>query len=187
MLIIGQGKESKKNKWEDWVKWANNADFNVVLIPLRDEYRNKLDIEKAWSWFENEMEGVPYGFPNFVFTWIDTTNTSFPFITTNDFEDIFYGVLNIFYKELGDLFGIEAFNFRLNTTGLNFQQVMAEAARRGMTLQDLMAIPEKRDGLILLELPIHVPVLLSRSGSMVECLEIWRFYLMNLPREIYIL
>ena len=133
----------QKNKWEDWVKWANNADFNVVLIPLRDEYRNKLDIEKAWSWFENEMEGVPYGFPNFVFTWIDTTNTSFPFITTNDFEDIFYGVLNIFYKELGDLFGIEAFNFRLNTTGLNFQQVMAEAARRGMTLQDLMAIPEK--------------------------------------------
>ena len=133
----------QKNKWEDWVKWANNADFNVVHIPLRDEYRNKLDIEKAWSWFENDVEGLPYGFPNFVFTWIDKDKDCFPFVTTNEFAELFFSVLYKVYPKAVDLFGIEALNFRINTTGLNLPQVVAEAARKGLNFEQLMAIPEK--------------------------------------------
>ena len=133
----------QKNKWEDWVKWANNADFNVVHLPLREEYRKKLDVNKAWTWYENEVEGLPYGFHNFVFSWIDTTNTSFPLFTTNDFEELFFSFLYKLFPSVGDLFGKEAFNFRLNTKDLNFPQIVAEAARRGMTLEELMAIPEE--------------------------------------------
>ena len=135
----------QKTKWEDWVKYAHNADFNVILIPLRDEYRNKFDVNKAWTWFEDEMEGLPYGFRNFVFSWIDTRNNSFPFVLNeeNDFEEFFFSVLSKVYPSLGALFGEEALNFRLNTTGLKFQQIIAEAARRGIEFQDLMAIPEK--------------------------------------------
>ena len=133
----------QKNKWEDWVKWANNAEFNVLHLPLREEYRNKLDVNKAWTWFENEVEGLPYGFKNFAFTWIDTVNNSFPFITTNDFEDLFFSMLYKFYPKGADLFGTEAFNFRLKTKGLNIPQIIAEAARRGMTFEELMAIPEE--------------------------------------------
>jgi hypothetical protein len=29
----------QKNKWDDWIQWARNADFNAVLLPLREEYR----------------------------------------------------------------------------------------------------------------------------------------------------
>ena len=76
----------QKTKWEDWVKYAHNADFNVILIPLRDEYRNKFDVNKAWTWFEDEMEGLPYGFRNFVFSWIDTRNNSFPFMAIPEKE-----------------------------------------------------------------------------------------------------
>ena len=39
----------QRNKWDEWIKWAHNADCNVLLLPLRDEYRNKLDVEKATS------------------------------------------------------------------------------------------------------------------------------------------
>ena len=93
----------QKTKWEDWVKYAHNADFNVILIPLRDEYRNKFDVNKAWTWFEDEMEGLPYGFRNFVFSWIDTRNNSFPFILNeeNDFEEFFFSVLSKVYPSLG--------------------------------------------------------------------------------------
>ena len=133
----------QKNKWDDWVKWANRADFNVLHLPLREEYRNKLDVDKAWSWFENEVEGVPYGFHNFVFTWIDTKTDSFPFITRNEFSELFFSLLYKFYPAGADLFGTEALNFRLNTTGLTIPQIIAEAARRNMTFEELMAIPEK--------------------------------------------
>ena len=133
----------QKNKWEDWVKWANTAEFNVVHLPLRDEYRNKLNADKAWAWFENEMEGLPYGYHNFVFSWIDTEKDSFPFITTNEFEELFFSLLSKFYPAGFDLLAREGLNFRLNTTNLNFQQIITEAARKGLTFEQLMAIPEK--------------------------------------------
>ena len=46
---------------------------------------------------------------------------------------------------------IEGLNFRLNTTNLTIQQVIAEAARRGKSFEELFAEPEKegypyRDG-----------------------------------------
>ena len=59
----------QKNKWDDWIQWAHNADFNVVLLPLKEEYRQKLDVDKANSWFNNEVEGLPYGYHNFIFKW----------------------------------------------------------------------------------------------------------------------
>ena len=133
----------QKNKWEDWVKWANTAEFNVVLLPLRDEYRNKLDPEKAWSWYDNEVEGMPYGFHNFIFSWIDTTNNSFPLFGTNDFEDLFFSILEKFSPSTAYNFGVEALNIRLNKTGLTYPEVVAEAARKGMTVEELIAIPEE--------------------------------------------
>ena len=133
----------QKNKWEDWVKWANTAEFNVVLLPLRDEYRNKLDPEKAWSWYDNEVEGMPYGFHNFIFSWIDTTNNSFPLFGTNDFEDLFFSILEKFSPSTAYSFGVEALNIRLNKTGLTYPEVVAEAARKGMTVEELIAIPEE--------------------------------------------
>ena len=109
---------------------ANNADFKVVLIPLRDEYRSKLDTEKAWSGFEKDIEGLPNGFPNFVFTWIVKVKDCFLLVTTNDFAELFFSVLYKIYPKAFDIFDIEALNFRINTTGLNLQQVVAEAARK---------------------------------------------------------
>ena len=133
----------QRNKWEDWVKWANNAEFNVLHLPLRDEYRNKLDGDKALSWFENEVEGLPYSYHNFVFSWIDIKTDSFPFVTTNEFEELFYSLLSKIYPPLYDLFSKEALNFRLNTTDLDFPKLIAEAVRRGISFEELMATPEE--------------------------------------------
>ena len=46
----------QRNKWDDWIQWAHNADFNVALLPLREEYRQKMDFEKANAWFETDIE-----------------------------------------------------------------------------------------------------------------------------------
>ena len=53
----------QRNKWDEWIKWAHNAYCNVLLLLLRDEYRNKLDVEKANSWFFKEVEGLPLWLP----------------------------------------------------------------------------------------------------------------------------
>ena len=115
----------------------------MLHLPLRDEYRNKLDGDKALSWFENGVEGLPYSYHNFVFSWIDTKTDIFPIVTTNEFEELFYSLLSKIYPPLYDLFGKEALNFRLNTTDLDFPKLIAEAVRRGISFEELMAIPEE--------------------------------------------
>ena len=132
----------QRTKWDEWIKWAHNADFNVALLPLREEYRNKLDVDKANAWFENEVEGLPYGYHNFIFTWIDTASKNFPFVTTHDFIDLVFSTISKIYPKWSDLLITEALNLRLGKKDLTYQQAVAEAARRGKTLEELVAEPE---------------------------------------------
>jgi len=132
----------QKNKWEDWIQWAYNADFNVVLLPLREEYRNKFDVDKANAWFENEVEGLPYGYHNFIFTWIDTPRNNFPFFTTSEITEFLFSLVSKVYPKGSDLFITDALNIRLGKAGLTFQQAVAEAARQGKSVEELLAEPE---------------------------------------------
>jgi hypothetical protein len=132
----------QKNKWEDWIQWAYNADFNVILLPLREEYRQKFDVNKANEWFEKEVEGLPYGYHNFIFTWIDTPANNFPFFTTSEITEFLFSLVSKVYPKGSDLFITDALNKRVGKTGLTFQQAVAEAARQGKSVEELLAEPE---------------------------------------------
>lgn len=132
----------QKNKWDDWIEWAHNADYNVILLPLKEEYRKKFDVEKANEWFENEVEGLPYGYHNFILTWIDTPYNNFPFFTTSEIVEFLFSLVSLIYPKASDLIITEALNIRLGTNGLTFQQAIAEAARQGKSLEELLAEPE---------------------------------------------
>ena len=132
----------QKNKWEDWIQWAYNADFNVILLPLREEYRQKFDVNKANEWFEKEVEGLPYGYHNFIFTWIDTPANNFPFFTTSEITEFLFSLVSKVYPKGSDLFITDALNKRVGKTGLTFQQAVAEAARQGKSVEQLLAEPE---------------------------------------------
>jgi hypothetical protein len=41
-------------------------------LPLKKEYREKFDEKKAWDAFNNKYVGLPYGYSNFLFGWLDT-------------------------------------------------------------------------------------------------------------------
>ena len=132
----------QRNKWDDWIKWAYNAEFNAILLPLREEYRNKLDVNKANLWFENEVEGLLYGYHNFIFSWIDTTTKNMPFITQQEFVEFVFSLMSKIYPKASDLLVTEGLNLRLGTKNMTLQQVIAEAARRGKSFEELMAEPE---------------------------------------------
>ena len=132
----------QRNKWEDWIQWAYLADFNVALLPLKEEYRQKFDVNKANAWFENEVEGLPYGYHNFIATWVDTPANNFPFFATSEITEFLFSVVSYFYPAGSDLFITELLNIRLGKTGLTFQQAIAEAARQGKSLEQLIAEPE---------------------------------------------
>ena len=135
----------QRNKWDDWVKWAHNADFNVAVLPIREEYRNKFNNTKAMEWFENEAEGLNYGFHNFISTWIDTVDKNFPFIATSEIVEFLFSLVSKVYPAASDLILTENVHRRLYPEGefnITLQQGIAEAARRNKSLEQLLAEPE---------------------------------------------
>jgi len=57
--------------------WAENASFHVAHIPLSEDSRAKFDNDKAVKFFES-VEGLPYGYHNFLYGWIDTAHNNWP-------------------------------------------------------------------------------------------------------------
>jgi hypothetical protein len=64
-------KNIQRNTWKEWKKYAHNAGFNVAVLPLSPESRAKFNVTAAVEWFKS-VEGMPYGYHNFLFGWIDT-------------------------------------------------------------------------------------------------------------------
>lgn len=49
----------------------------MILLPLKKEAQQKFDEKKAQEWFF-ETEGLPYGYHNFLFGWMDTPRDNLP-------------------------------------------------------------------------------------------------------------
>ena len=135
----------QRNKWEDWLQWAHNADFNAILLPIRKEYRDKFNNTKALEWFENEVEGLNYGYHNFLASWIDTLDKNFPVISTHETMEFLFSLVSKVYSPASDLMVTEFINRKIGTQDLNLtlQQAIAEAARKGKSFEEIIAMPEK--------------------------------------------
>eukprot|EP00357_Protocruzia_adherens_P032100 CAMPEP_0115009958 /NCGR_PEP_ID=MMETSP0216-20121206/22979_1 /TAXON_ID=223996 /ORGANISM="Protocruzia adherens, Strain Boccale" /LENGTH=601 /DNA_ID=CAMNT_0002377979 /DNA_START=45 /DNA_END=1850 /DNA_ORIENTATION=+ len=134
----------QKTPWKLWLDRAENADFNVALLPLSPEKRAKFDTKKAWEWFNNTAEGLPYGYHNMVLSWFDLAdNQNLPIML----KDVTFVPAFILLDRIAPAFATrligEAMNKRLGTEGLNIAQTVAEGARRGLRWSDMWAIVEQ--------------------------------------------
>lgn len=131
----------QRNTWDEWVQAAHNADFHVILMPLKEEIRAKLDTQKAVDWFVNSMEGLNYGYHNFLLSWFDTHKNLPVYIDA----EVLLPLLGIFARVSRTTFDLilgEALNQRTNTKNLNLTDVLAEGAKLGYSFEDLLALPE---------------------------------------------
>lgn len=128
----------QRNKWSDWKNWAKNADFHVSHMPLSPEARARFN-ETAAQEFFFKTDGLPYGYHNFLFGWIDTPLENWPPLLPPGFMPILFSILEDFIPDTVDIFFSQALNKRLGTEGLNVKQIAGEAGRRNLTVEDLMA------------------------------------------------
>jgi len=85
---------------------------------MRDNIRAKFNVTAAAAWFKT-VEGLPYGYHNFIFGWMDIPEKNVPPVATLDllyvlmshFQHVFW---NVGQKSLDSLVG-EALNKRLGT------------------------------------------------------------------------
>merc|ERR1711879_357049 len=110
-------------------------------MPLKKELAAKYDEKAVWEWFKT-VEGTPYGYRNFLFSWVDTEYDNYPPLLDINFAYIAFNILSKIDKKTGELLIGEALNHRLGTEGLDLGQVHAEAARQNKTLNQLFAETE---------------------------------------------
>jgi len=117
----------QRTKWADWIKQAEDASFSVSHLPLRDDIRANFDNKAATDFFY-ETEGLPYGYHNILYGWIDTPRDNLPPLLPNEFAPILFSIIEMISPVLAFNFFTEALNFRLGTTGLDIAGVAAYAA-----------------------------------------------------------
>ena len=123
---------------------AENCDFHVVHMPLSEEYRKKFN-ETAAQEFFFKTEGLPYGYHNFLYAWIDTPEDNYPLLLPQDLVTVVFSMLERITRNTTDIFYTEALNFHLfgEDKHYNISQIAAEGAKRGMNLTEIMAISEQ--------------------------------------------
>jgi len=129
------------NPWSQWLIWANNADFHVTWLPLKAEYAAKFNETSAQIWVEQNI-GYPYGYFNFIFGWIDTTNASFPPLLSPQLVGPVFSLVEYISPLAGDLVTL-GLNFRLGTTNLTMPELYQALYELDMTFEQGIAIVEQ--------------------------------------------
>jgi len=136
------------NLYDDWVEAAYRAGYQVVWSPLSPKYRKQFDAQKALDFFKT-VQGLQYGYHNFLFGWIDTPRDNYPCMPpdyTTCVEWIHLEVLSILldgHAGLAESMWLEALNKRVGTVGLRTIEVYKAAIDRGINLEMLPTIPER--------------------------------------------
>lgn len=128
----------QRTKFAQWVEWAENASFNVVVLPLKDEYRAIFDEAAVYEYFTT-VEGMPYGYHNFLFGWIDTVSDNFPPILSPEIFTIGFSLVEEIIPSAIESIYTLAINRRLGTQGLKIAGLEQAAYLQGKTLPQVQA------------------------------------------------
>lgn len=132
----------QRTKWADWIRQAEDASFHVTWHRMRDEVRANFDADAAVAFFK-ETEGMPYGYYNFLYGWIDTAEDNWPPFLAINFVPVLFSIIQNFSPDTVYNFFSQALNKRLGTDGLNIQGLTEEAYKQGMRLDEVMGMVEQ--------------------------------------------
>lgn len=124
------------------MQWAKDCDFHVTYMPLADHVREIFNETAAQEEFYR-LQGLPYGYHNFLYGWVDTPNDNFPRLVAKELIPVVFSIFETFDKNTTENIFTLALNKHLGTHGLNISGLDAVAASKGMNLTEAMAIVEE--------------------------------------------
>jgi hypothetical protein len=113
---------------------------------LHPDYAKKFNATAAQNWFY-QVQGQPYGYHNFLFSFIDTANENLPRpITQSLFEVVVYAWQRIIPIDAqGSIYNmlIQGLNHRLNSNCTTLECIYEIIDPKGWSLMDVAAMPEQ--------------------------------------------
>ena len=131
---------------QSWIhKLKAPTTYTMNLLRLRPDLSASFNADAAWSAF-NQYNGFPYGYENFLFSFLDTPEDNVtPFMNT----DLILTMVAIADKlpiptVQADItqYVLEAMNHRLGTQNLDMNGLLEQMAIQKLSIGQVMAIPE---------------------------------------------
>lgn len=139
-----QRKGVKRTEYREWLYKADEGDNSVVLLSLRKDLAAKFDTKKAWEAYY-KIEGIPYGFNNFIFSSQDTLDQNRPDYIDPNFVAIFAGLVSRFAPALIDRVFVDGINQRLGTPGFSIDAIWEEVYKQKTSFAEILAMVENED------------------------------------------
>eukprot|EP01095_Lingulamoeba_sp_RSL-Kostka_P009001 TRINITY_DN3070_c0_g1_i1.p1 TRINITY_DN3070_c0_g1~~TRINITY_DN3070_c0_g1_i1.p1 ORF type:complete len:338 (+),score=118.40 TRINITY_DN3070_c0_g1_i1:692-1705(+) len=133
-----------KTEYKKWMTDQNNDGNMVSVLRLNDDSLAKFNHTAAIE-FWNESEGLPYGFHNYLFGFIDTLEENYVPPLSKEFIPVFFSLVDKINPAVSTRMWGEALNKRLGTNGLNMEQILNECYERDISFYELMTVPEQDD------------------------------------------
>jgi hypothetical protein len=131
----------QRTKFADWIKYAEDASFHVTWHRMRDDVRATFDTQKAIDFF-NQTKGMPYGYANFLYGWIDTAEDNWPPLLPVHFVPTIFSLLQKIAPATVNEFYTQALNAHLGTSGLDIQGIIEAASQQNLGIDDVMGMTE---------------------------------------------
>eukprot|EP00727_Mastigamoeba_balamuthi_P010720 m51a1_g6270 hypothetical protein (523) ;mRNA; f:143866-146043 len=156
------------NEWDQWVQWADKAEYNAVLMPLAPEYRARLNVSAGVEWFRS-VEGLPYGYQSFLAAGFDTIYGNLPKPLNPMTLELFGAVTHAFAAKEGSAILCQSVSKRVGLAeNSTWPQVLVAAERQYGTLMQSIIQPERADytygGSVALVCSSFASEMLRRSG-----------------------
>ncbi|CAI9295244.1 unnamed protein product [Lactuca saligna] len=133
--------------WDEWWEFEvtkDDSNPHIALLPLHPDLRSKFNETAAWEYAQS-MIGLPYGYHNLIFSWIDTISDNYPPPLDANLVASVMTVWNQLQPAYAANMWNEALNKRLGTKGLDLPDILVEVEKRGSSFAELLTIPEQDD------------------------------------------
>jgi hypothetical protein len=130
--------------WEEWweLQLKDVAAPHVALLPMHPDLRARFNETAAWE-YAQRMNGLPYGYHNMIFSWIDTRRDNYPPPLDSNLVASVITMWTRLQPSYASNMWNEALNKRLDTEGLDLPSIIVESEKRGISFAELLAIPEQ--------------------------------------------
>jgi hypothetical protein len=131
----------QKTRWEEWIAMAERAQYNVALLPLSDDSRSKFDASAALEFFLS-VEGLPYGYHNFIWGWVDTEQGNWPGALSHQLVEVAFALVERVSPFVAQRMWVNAFSKRLGAPFNSTVQAYNAAAAAGISFGSLISMVE---------------------------------------------
>ncbi|KAL8237716.1 hypothetical protein R6Q59_018797 [Mikania micrantha] len=132
------------DEWWDFELTKDDANPHIALLPLHPDLRSRFNETAAWEYAQS-MVGLPYGYHNLIFSWIDTVSDNYPPPLDANLVASVMTVWDQMQPAYAANMWNEALNKRLGTQGLELPEILVEVERRGSSFAELLTVPEQDD------------------------------------------